>query len=93
MRAILAALSFLLATCAPAAAQTCLPHARMIGWLEVSKGQAQVAAGITRTGRLMELYRGDDGWTLVISTPAGRACILDAGSSLEVVPPVSGDPT
>lgn len=93
MKRTLIALGVLLALVAPAAAQTCLPHVRMTGWLEVNKGQARVAAGITRTGRLMELFSGDDGWTLVISTPAGRACVLDAGRDLVIVPPVTGDPT
>lgn len=93
MKRTLIALGVLLALVAPAAAQTCLPHVRMTGWLEVNKGQARVAAGITRRGRLMELFSGDAGWTLVISTPAGRSCVIESGSDLAVAPPVTGNPT
>lgn len=97
MRAILAALSFLLATCAPAAAQDiqCAPREPLGAKLATQYDEHARAIGLTSNGMLMELFASleDGSWTMLLTRPNGMACIIASGTDFGAVKVILGDPT
>ncbi len=63
--------------------QLCDQRASVIGRLAEKYREIPVAAGVTNTGRLVEILTTGDGatWTIIISSPDGQACVVAAGES------------
>ena len=80
----------------PAMAQTCGQRADFVDRLEIEYGEVQILSGITSSGSLMELFasaRKDNSWSLVITLPGGRSCMMSVGKNLNLKQePFSVDP-
>ncbi len=76
MAAALAAFSL------PAVAQrpTCGPHAKVEAWLLKQFGETRKMRGVEHRGLLFEWFTSPKNtWSLVITRPGGRSCLVAAG--------------
>lgn len=72
----------------PAAAQApCAPHADVVALLAERWGEARIGIGLGASGHAFELYAAEatGTWTIVVTDPAGRACLLASGQAWEAV--------
>ena len=84
-----AMLALVLLAAWPAAAESetpegpCLDHAEMSRLLDARFAETPAAIGLTSSGGLVELFRTKTGstWSLILTTPHGRSCLLSSGSS------------
>lgn len=86
MRALfLAGVTALTATGAQAA--ICGPRDEVVASLSKRYQELPLAAGINKSGRLFEILVRRDGvsWTVLLTTPDGVSCIVDAGESLMLI--------
>lgn len=85
MKALL--LPMLLASCAPAYAQTsqCAIRVGIVEGLADRYGERQVMSGINPDGTMVEMFANPTTgtWTALISQPNGTACIVAAGDSFD----------
>ena len=87
MRKLLVTLALLAGQCAvPAYAQTagvCGAHEAIVEGLSTVYQQTPVAMGVIVDGRLIEVFARADGstWTIVVTTPDGRACVTGTGEN------------
>lgn len=94
----LAILGFVAATLAatvPASAQqACITHESATKQLEKQFDEMVVGRGLASSGKAMyELFVSEKGsWTVVVSEPNGRSCILASGESWQQLPLLLGDP-
>lgn len=82
-------------TAASAAAQpTCGARAEVLGWLAASYQEAPVAAGVSVAGDLVEVVASADGatWTILVTSPRGRTCMLGAGEGWRILVPPREEP-
>ena len=66
----------------PAAeAAQCGPRTEVLAYLAKDYQESPAAAGISASGRLLELIVRDDGrsWTVLSTSPEGVSCVIDAG--------------
>lgn len=84
----------------PASAQfidsetTCGARETVTERLEVRFGEIQQGTGLVSTNRILELWRSKDGtWTILMTRPDGKTCILAAGQGWDEKNAVPGDPT
>lgn len=84
----------------PASAQmmqedlTCGVRDTVIERLELRFGEIQQGTGLVSTNRVLELWRSQDGtWTILMTRPDGRTCIMAAGEGWDEKDAVPGDPT
>ena len=72
---------------AQAAPQNCGPHADVVAFLSGKYSERRIMMGLTANGQVLELYAADSGtWTVVVSAPDGRACLIASGTDADVVP-------
>jgi len=96
---MLVALGFVAATLAAsgsaAAQQVCGTHEVAKDQLEKQFDEKVVGRGLANSGKAMfELFVSENGtWTVMVSEPRGRSCILASGESWEHLPLLIGDPT
>jgi hypothetical protein len=66
----------------------CGAPADVATWLARHYDEVPLARGVQGDGRLFELYAGKAGatWTVVVTDPSGESCIVNEGTSLEVLP-------
>ena len=85
----------LVATGAASAQQVCGPREAAKDQLEKQFKEQVVGRGLASSGKAMfELFVSENGtWTVVVSEPRGRSCILASGESWEHLPLLIGDPT
>ncbi len=80
----------LIAASAGGAAQQapCKQRDDVLGHLAQKYQELPVAVGVTNRGALVEVLSTDDGktWTIIISSPTGRACMVAAGESWRALP-------
>jgi hypothetical protein len=84
MRALVPALAAIAVAATPAQAQrVCLPRDDMLAGLAKRYNEAPMAGAVTYDGNLIELVSTPDGltWTLIITTPDKRSCIVSNGES------------
>ncbi len=84
---VILALCLLLGAGTAARAQpACLAHQEMTDLLRVKYAETQIAVGFSESGRLIEVFSTADGatWTLVVTTPKGKSCVLIAGESWDI---------
>lgn len=80
---------------APAEAETrCVPRGDALNLLLGKYQELRAAGGVDRRGGLVEVWSTTNGstWTLTLTTPEGRTCVLSAGKDWHRVPQVSLDP-
>jgi hypothetical protein len=90
LNVVVASLSFLaLATANPAQAQfPCGDRADFIKTLADKYKETSKALGIANQTNLVEIFTSAKGtWTIMVTQPTGKACIIAAGSSWEDLPP------
>ena len=77
------------------AQQACLAHEAAEKELEKQFDEKVVGRGLANSGKAMfELFVSDKGtWTVMVSEPNGRSCVLASGESWQHLPLLSGDPT
>jgi hypothetical protein len=97
LRAVLAGALLLvagaLATSAAAAQTRCAVHADIVAELGKRYAETRSAWGLTNQGRLLELYRTEDGatWTLLLTHPNGTSCLIGAGEGwMDVIETLKG---
>jgi len=58
----------------------CGDHAEAVATLKTKYNEDILAMGVTKNGQLVELLTSPSGsWTLVLVSPAGKACRLESG--------------
>lgn len=88
----------LLLPVAPAWAQTlpCAARERVLAFVIDARGETRLATGEAARGAVVELYAAESGsWSLVLSLPDGRACLLANGTGFVAtagLQPARGDP-
>ncbi|WP_230530286.1 hypothetical protein [Microvirga roseola] len=79
----------------PASAQmACAPRDEVIDALGQKYDEAPVGIGLMRPNQVLELLVSDTGsWTLLVTLPTGRSCIMGAGENWETMTvEIKGDP-
>ncbi len=93
--AILGFVGAMLSSTGPASAQqACATHESAAKQLEKQFDEMVVGRGLGNSGKAMfELFLSEKGsWTVVVSEPSGRSCILASGESWQQMPLLIGDP-
>ncbi len=93
--AILGFVGAMLSSTGPASAQqACVTHEAAAKQLEKQFDEKVVGRGLGNSGKAMfELFLSEKGsWTVVVSEPSGRSCILASGESWQQMPLLIGDP-
>lgn len=93
MRRALAAIVFAvaIAVAAPAHAQLkCGDRLEALAHLAERYHEAPVAIGVATNGGVVEVLASADGktWTIIVTLPNGRACLIAAGGDWEFLVPV-----
>ena len=87
---ILRALLTLTTLAAPAMAQQQMPCAErsaLLGQLQEKFKESAQGVGMTGNGAVMELMTSEGGsWSLVVTMPNGKSCLIATGSGWEQVP-------
>ncbi len=89
------ALALLLAVRAPAsAAPTCVTHKNFVEQLANGFSEVPIAIAITSEGNVIEVFsRGDRAtWTIVMTKPDGKSCMIAAGETWESLPELPSGP-
>ncbi len=76
------------------AQQACASHDEVTMQLETQFDEMIIGRGLASAGkRMLELFVSETGsWTLMISEPNGRSCVLGSGESWHQLPLLVGDP-
>jgi len=86
--------SLLLAASPASAMQACTTHDDAAKRLETQFDEKVIGRGLANAGKTMiELFVSQGGtWTVVVSAPDGKSCILASGDSWHDLPVLAGDP-
>ena len=90
MTAVLIAISF----AAPAAAETkCGDRGDILKHLSRNYKEAPVAMGLVSNGNVLEvLSSGNGSWTIIITRPDGKSCVMAVGEAWDKVPTLVAGP-
>ena len=71
-----------------ALAPACHSHADLAAMLNQRYSEAPSAVGVQANGHLVEVFASNDGtsWTIVVTRPDGRSCIVAVGEDWEMLP-------
>lgn len=71
------------------AATFCAPHDDVLALFAKKYQERPIALGVTNGGGLIEVLSTLDGgtWTILVTTPGGRTCVVSAGEGWTVVTP------
>ncbi len=77
---------------APAPAMICGERAKVLAALRAGYREVPVGMGMSHAGGMVELLAAPDGatWSVVVTAPDGRACLVAAGEAWRVVPTAVG---
>ncbi len=69
-------------TASASAQSQCGDRGELVTILSDKFGESQVAGGLSRAGTLIEVFSSGSGdtWSLVVTTPDGQSCLVDAGA-------------
>ena len=82
-----------LANAAFAQTQQCGPRDKMLAGLAIKYSEARQFIGLTETGLVVEVFAAWSGtWTVTVTHPDGKMCILTSGYSYEAMLEVPGFP-
>lgn len=74
-------------TTAASAAQPCASRSDFVAFLNGHFGEVEVGQGLSSRGHLVEIFVSPAGnWTILLSQPDGRSCLVDAGEAWVTVP-------
>ncbi|MGO4524658.1 hypothetical protein AB4097_07305 [Microvirga sp. 2MCAF35] len=78
----------------PAAAQTsCGPREQLVKLLADQYKEDPVGIGLAQPGQVLEVFASSGGtWTMVMTMPDGKACLIAAGNNWEMVTKIKGNP-
>src|SRR3954469_617126 len=78
----------------PAAAQTsCGPREQLVKLLADQYKEDPVGIGLAQPGQVLEVFASSAGsWTMVMTMPDGKACLIAAGNNWEMVTKIKGNP-
>ncbi len=95
LSAIVIAAALLLLAQPANAQQVCAPHEKAALHIEKKFDEQVVGRGLTPNGKAMvELFVSESGsWTVLVSDPSGRSCVVAIGESWQHIPLLVGDPT
>jgi len=84
---------FALAT-APAGAQSsCGPREQLVKLLSDQYKEDPIGIGLAQPGQVLEVFASSNGtWSMVMTMPDGKACLIAAGDNWEMVSRVKGRP-
>jgi hypothetical protein len=91
----LAALAALTAVAtSPASAQSaCGPREQLVKLLADQYKEDPVGMGLSQPGQVLEVFASSNGsWTMVMTMPDGKACMIAAGDNWEMVTKIKGSP-
>ncbi|MBJ6126109.1 hypothetical protein [Microvirga splendida] len=91
----LAALAALAAAAAsPASAQSaCGPREQLAKLLSDRYKEDPVGMGLSQPGQVLEVFASSNGsWTMVMTMPDGKACMIAAGENWEMMTKLKGNP-
>ncbi|MEE1612043.1 hypothetical protein [Microvirga sp. CF3016] len=79
---------------APASAQTsCGPREQLVKLLADQYKEDPVGMGLAQPGQVLEVFASSNGsWTMVMTMPDGKACMIAAGDNWEMVTKIKGNP-
>ncbi len=74
------------------AQEACGPREQVVKMLEQRHGEAPVSMGLAMNGSVVEVFSTVDGtsWSLLMTMPDGRTCMIAAGESWMSVTQISG---
>lgn len=74
------------------AQESCGPREQVVKMLEKRHAEAPVSMGLAMNGAVVEVFSTVDGtsWTLLMTMPDGRTCMMAAGESWMSVTQISG---
>ena len=92
--ACVAAFSVTLTPASAAEQGRCNSRDNVIKLLGNKYKEAPVAAGITSSGKLVEVLSNSSGttWTIILTSPQGVSCLIVSGEGWRTVPRVGLDP-
>jgi hypothetical protein len=78
----------------PASAQSaCGPREQLVKILADQYKEDPVGMGLSQPGQVLEVFASSNGsWTMVMTMPDGKACMIAAGDNWEMVTKVKGNP-
>ena len=78
----------------PASAQSaCGPREQLVKLLSDQYKEESVGMGLSQPGQVLEVFASSNGsWTMVMTMPDGKACMIAAGDNWEMVTKVKGSP-
>lgn len=88
---------FVMVARAAEAAPQCGPREEVVKALASKFGETRRSVGMSGPDQMMELFAADESrtWTILVTLPDGRSCLVASGSNFEVVSeqlPARGDP-
>ncbi len=91
---LIAASALFLSASSANAEQFCAPRDRAVKQLEKQFGELVSGRGLAVNGeRMIELYVSEKGsWTVLISDPNGRSCVMASGENWQGITVLVGDP-
>ncbi len=78
----------------PASAQSaCGPREQLVKLLADQYKEDPVGMGLSQPGQVLEVFASSNGsWTMVMTMPDGKACMIAAGDNWEMVTKIKGSP-
>ncbi len=91
---IIAAVFTTFAIATPTLAQTiCGERTRFIERLDQRYKEAPAALGMIDNGSVLELLTSSDGtWTILVTAPNGKTCLVASGENWETLPKLASGP-
>ncbi len=86
---------FILLIAFPAlAAKNCGNRSHFLQQLKNNFGENRVAIGVTDSGSVVEILASENGstWTLILTMPNGKTCVMATGKYWETAPQVRFEP-
>ncbi|MEZ0170890.1 hypothetical protein [Microvirga sp. TS319] len=72
---------------------SCGPRSEIVKLLSDQYKENPVGIGLAQPGQVLEVFASQAGtWTMVMTMPDGKACLIAAGNNWEMVTKVKGDP-
>ena len=96
LRKIVILASLLSVLCLPVMAQVvCSERGKFLERLAKDYEEAPVAMGLAANGSVLEVLASNNGsWTIIVTDPAGKSCVLASGEAWESLPMLAaGGPT